>query len=486
MEAHIDEAGLVRGAVRGAVILLGRNLGVQVLAFGATVVLARLLSPSEFGAFAVASVIQQSGMVLVNFGLPAALIRRPGPPTRDELRAVSGFVLVAGTLVALTASLIAFALIPSLGESSEIAKLAAVACFSLPVLGVQIAPIVLLNRGLDFRGVAIIEVIDAVAFYGFAVIGAATGLGPYSLAGAAVLAALVGMVVATAMQPWDRGFTLRLSVLRPLAAFGMQVGAFQSATIARELGFVAMLAALGGQALAGFYGMSRRLFALPYAAMNALQRVGMTTLAQSPAGDSRSDRSAKAIAVGSLAIGLPMALIAGAAEPFTSLAFGDRWLPAAHLTALASPGVLLFACAGTVALSLELADGDARTPLLGIATQLAVLFALGVWLVPGEAAQGAGIALGVSFVVLTAFLLAGTRQLLEASFGPMLRGLLIAAVAALIGRQVVPGGDGAATAASLAATGAIWLGGALLICRTELRLLAALMRRHLRRGPALA
>ncbi len=119
--------------------------------------------------------------------------------------------------------------------------------------------------------------------------------------------------------------------------------------------------------MAGFYGMARRLFSLPFAAMAALQRVGMTALAQMPSEAERSRQTANGVAVGMLAVGLPMAMIAGAAEPLVSLAFGARWIPAAHMTVLASPGVLLFAGAGTLILSRRLADGDARTPLIGLA-----------------------------------------------------------------------------------------------------------------------
>jgi O-antigen/teichoic acid export membrane protein len=476
--SELGSVALVGGAVRGAVILMGRNLGVQVLALGATIVLARLLSPSEFGAFAVAAAIQQAGMVVVNFGLPAALIRREIPPSSAELQAASGFVLAIGAAATVAAIGLAFVVLPALGGSGEIAKLAALACLSLPILGVQIAPIVLLNRKLDFRRIAIIEVADAIAFYAFAIVAALAGLGTYSLAGAVVFSALVGMLIAFRVQPWDRGFRLDPGLIRTLASFGLQVGAFQSATIVRELGFVALLAALGGQALAGFYGMARRLFSLPFAAMTALQRVGLPALAQLPRGRTRARQTAKAVAVGSLAVGLPMALIAGAADPLVSVAFGPRWLPAADLTVLASAGVLLFASAGTMVVSLELAEGDARTPLASIGLQLLVLLGLSVALVPDHGASGAGIALGASFAVFTAAVIAGAPREARSAVAPVLRGVLVAGLAALAGRAVQPGSDGVAAVASMAATGATWLALAIVVCRSELRLLLSLIRRH--------
>jgi len=480
LSVDMAPAQLVGGAVRGAVILVGRNLGVQGLALLVTIPLARLLSPTQFGAFAVASAIQQVGIVIVNFGLPAALIRREVEPTVEELRAAAGLVLALGSAILLVACVVAFALLPALGQQLEVTKLAAVACASLPILGMQVAPVVRLNRELDFKGIAFIEVAEAIAFYATALVAAILGLGPYSLAGAVVVGAAVGMLTAFRISPWRGGFAIDLGPIRSLAAFGLQVGALQTATIVRELGLIALLAGIGGSAMAGFYGMARRLFSLPFAAMAALQRVGMTALAKLPRGPERTRQTANAVAVGMLAVGLPMALIAGAAEPMVSFAFGHRWLPAAHMAVIASAGVLLFAGAGTLVMSRRLADGDARSPLAGIVLQIAVLAALSAALVPDHGASGAGVAIGASFAVFTLALVATSAEDARAIAGPALRGLIVSALAALAGHLAQAGPDAVATAASLAVTAAVWLGLARLLSRRDLNLLTSLLRRYVR------
>jgi len=462
-------------------VLLGRNLGAQVLAVGATIVLARLLSPKDYGAFAVASVIQQSAIIVVNFGLPAALVRRPSAPSIEELQSVSGYVLAMGTAVAAAALAIAFVILPLLGASSEVADLAAIACLSLPILGVQTAPIVLLSRSLDFRRVVVIEISDAIAFYSFAVIAAVAGLGAFSLAGAVPVAAIVGMIMAFRVRPWERGFRIHREHIRRLAPFGMRVGVFQAAAITRELGFVALLAGLGGQALAGFYGMALRLFAPPYAAMAAIERVGLAAFTKVESGANRARQAARAAGVAMLAVGLPMALVAGAADPLVSLLFGSRWLPAADIAVVASAGVLLFSGAGTVLVSHAFSEGDARSPLIGILSQIVVLLGLALILVPGDPQIGTGVALGAGFAAFALVIWLRAPREARSSGAAIIGGLLVAAGAAACGHAAAAtvGTGAVAVGVSVAVTATVWAVLAVLLARPSLKLLISLIRRHL-------
>ncbi len=291
-------------------------------------------------------------------------------------------------------------------------------------------------------------------------------------------------MIAYRISPRREGFSLDPRPMRRLAAFGLQIGALQTATIVRELGLIGLLAAIGGPALAGFYGMARRLFSLPFAAMAALQRVGMTALARLPEGGERTRQTANAVAVGMLAVGLPMALIAGAAEPLVAFAFGSRWLPAAHMTAIASPGVLLFAGAGTLVMSRRLADGEARLPLLGMALQIGVLIGMCAALVPDHGADAAGLAIGVSFAVFTLTVILPRPDEARAMATPILRALLLSTAAALAGRMAQSGPDAVAAALALLTTAAAWLALAFFVSRTELRLLVSLLLRYLRPAAA--
>lgn len=475
-----DEA--LRGsAVRGTALLVARSLALQGLAFGATLILARLLTPAEYGAFAVAVIVQQAGRGLVEVGLPAGLIQQREPPPPAQQHAVTGFTVALASVVSATAAIVAWVALPALGIESEVAELTAITCLSLPLLSLQVIPSVLLERDLRFGRILAIEASGAVAFYSFALAMAAAGHGAFSLAGAVPVSALVALAVATAVRPWDRGISLDLSPIRHLASFGGQTGAAYLTGILRDLGLVGILAAIGGQALAGFYDMARRLLGLPTAIMYALLRVAFPTLSRTPEAE-RAGLAARGAGVATLAAGLPLALVAGA-DGLVEFLFGDRWAPAAEIVAVAAAGMLLYISVGTMLNRLLLAGGDARSPLVAELAHAAVTVVAALVIAPQHGPLAAGLAIGVGYAVNAAVLARFASGVARACAGPVLRGIAIAAVAAVAGHlagEAVE--DQLRLVTSLLAIAAIWSVGAVLIARDQALELSALIRRHIFSG----
>ncbi len=92
-------------AVTGAAIDLLRGFGVRFIALIGTLVLARLLTPYDFGSVAIGTIFVTIGQFLADGGIGVGLIRRVDPPTRADLRALLGFQL--GFSTALTVVVIA-------------------------------------------------------------------------------------------------------------------------------------------------------------------------------------------------------------------------------------------------------------------------------------------------------------------------------------------------------------------------------------------
>src|SRR2546421_2736296 len=79
----------VRGrATSGAALLGARGLLVMLVGIVANLVLARLLTPRDFGLVTIGTVLLTLGGYLAEGGLGAALIQRSEPPRRRELEAV--------------------------------------------------------------------------------------------------------------------------------------------------------------------------------------------------------------------------------------------------------------------------------------------------------------------------------------------------------------------------------------------------------------
>src|SRR4051812_10815835 len=100
-------------------MLLARSVGFQLITAFATIALARILSPADYGAFAIALAVQLLGKAAVEIGLPLALIRRDEPPSLEEQRAVTGFMLATGVGLAALVGLLALVVLPLAGVESD-------------------------------------------------------------------------------------------------------------------------------------------------------------------------------------------------------------------------------------------------------------------------------------------------------------------------------------------------------------------------------
>ena len=93
-----DVLGLPRSEVRrrslaGVFYLTASSFANLLIGFFASLVLARMLTPSDFGVVAIGSTATLIGGALADGGLGAGMIRRPEPPTRSELRTLNGIQL---------------------------------------------------------------------------------------------------------------------------------------------------------------------------------------------------------------------------------------------------------------------------------------------------------------------------------------------------------------------------------------------------------
>jgi PST family polysaccharide transporter len=471
-------------AARGVGILVGRTISLQLLTAGATIVLARLLSPADYGLFAIASAVQGLAQSLTGIGLTAALIRQLHDPTPAQQVAARSFLLLTGASFSLFALLLGFALLPALGAASEAAKVTAIASLAVPIHALRAVPMTLLERHLSFGRVAIVETGETLAFNAFALIAAIGGLGAYSLAGAIPAAGLVGAIAAMRVQGSARGFHLRFAELRSLAGFGTRVSVFSVLALGREFGFVTLVTALGGTALAGFYAMGIRLFSFPIALASAVQRVTFPALSRTP--EERGPRAARGAVLAAMLAGLPLAIVAGSSHALVASLLGERWLPTVDIVLIAAAGMLLVASAIPAMISLAFADGRPNVAIAAILGSAIVMGLVAMLAIEPLDSAGVGLALLASTLTSTAVLAARTEPPLRAALAPIARGIGLGVLAAAAG-YLLPIGDGwGDLVARAAAVALVWLGLQAALARDELIAAVSLARAVLatRRGGA--
>ena len=220
-------ASLSRGELRAATLAGIRwttlaRLVAEVVAFGASVVLARVIPPAEFGRAAIALVAPAVAGVVMSQGIGAALVQMRSAQ-RSDLQTATLLALASG--VAFAALAVAFCellIAPVLGDRIATLTELASAAFLLSAFGA--VPQAVLRRRLNFQRLATIQVSSLL-------VGTATSVALAAAAGidgeALVVGVLVSAAVASALSlasvgpeapRLDRGSARRIS------AFGVQSG----------------------------------------------------------------------------------------------------------------------------------------------------------------------------------------------------------------------------------------------------------------------
>ena len=161
----------------------------QLMSVGSAVVLARLISPSEFGRLAVAIVVSEFSLMTANETIGTPLVQRPDI-TREHLEGGTMLGIMIGITMALvTLFLLPFVTTPLFGEpTTDLFRLFAP---QFAVTGLMIVPQARLQRDLSFRRIGLSEATGVVMSSVVSVALAIAGLG----AAAYVLGMLTGVII---------------------------------------------------------------------------------------------------------------------------------------------------------------------------------------------------------------------------------------------------------------------------------------------------
>ncbi|MGY1606523.1 MULTISPECIES: lipopolysaccharide biosynthesis protein [unclassified Geodermatophilus] len=326
--------GLGRVAARGAGVTLAGQGARILLQFASVVVLARLLSPHDYGLMAVGLVVVGMGEVVRDLGLSTAAIRAPEltPRQRDGLFWVNaGAGLVLAAVVTAGAGVVA-----DVFSQAELLPVTQALALTFVLNGLAAQYRAGLTRDLRFGAVAGADLLAQLAALAVAVVAAAAGAGYWALVAQQLTVGTVALVAVVALARWVPGRPRRGSGLRPFLRFG---GGLTGTHIAYYLGNNLDTMALGlwsGPAALGIYSRGFQLLMTPLAQL----RTPATTVAVPVLSRLQADpvRFGEYLRRGQLALGIPivtaLALVAGAAVPIVDIVLGARWHPVAPVLAL--------------------------------------------------------------------------------------------------------------------------------------------------------
>jgi O-antigen/teichoic acid export membrane protein len=322
--ATVADSALSSGMRWSGISMIGREVARSVF----TILLARMIGPDNFGIAAQAMVYVGIVGLLLDQGFSSALIQRKEIDPRMPGVTVSVNLAIGAALTALTIAIAP--LWASFMRTPPLAEVLVALSASLLVRAATVTPRAMLIREMEFRKIAVADVVGAMAG---GILGVSTAVAGGAYWAVVVQIVSTDVVLLGVLLVFGAGWrpNLHFSQLREIAGYSWR--AFASmiliTSVSRNIDNLLIGRFQGPQALA-FYGMAYRLLLLPVQLADttvgtvlfpAFSRLAHDTKAAA----SEMARATRALAVLSLPI---MALLAAAAPQLESVIFGSQWQPA--------------------------------------------------------------------------------------------------------------------------------------------------------------
>ena len=289
------------------------------------IALARLLSPTSFGLVGMVWVIASFAQVLLDFGFGAALVQRQDA-SRDDVSTVFWFNLAMGcalgSLLAACAPLIA-----GFFDQPALVGITMVLATNFPLLGFGMVPRTLLQKSLQFRQLAMVELVAATG-------SGAVALG-LALQGGDTWALVAWLLVRSALTTagtwwvgrWRPSWRFSLASLRRLGPFAASVVASEALGYAAQNADKLIVGRFLGAAALGLHEQATRLVLIPVAGISLMvARVLFPSLALIQQDPKRMGALFLQMCRLALFLAAPVMIgLASISRPFVEVVYGDAW-----------------------------------------------------------------------------------------------------------------------------------------------------------------
>jgi O-antigen/teichoic acid export membrane protein len=419
---------VARGGLATAVGTWSRFL----IQFAGTVLIARLLGPTEYGAAVVIAVFGAAALLLRDSGFTQAVIQR-----RDLTPAIASALHVVTACTGVVLAIVLGASGTLLARAFADPRYVPFAwCLSLLFIASALSaiPSALLARNLEFRSLVTVEVVSTVCGVGVGVGAALMGWGAAALVLQVTCQGIVQCIGAWVVSPWLPRQRARLSELGPWLRHAGHVTLVQLLTyVAANAPSVIASTAFGPRA-AGLYNQAYQLLVVPLQQVNGpLQRIAVPSLARVVGDDDRFRRYFTAIVtLVTLTLWPAFACLAVLAPGIVQALFGPAWAESASIfSVLVISGVCQ--ALGYVNTWMFLATGQVRRQTTwALVTRPIVFLAILVGLPWGVLGMAWSASICSALLVVPGFLVArkGTGLSVRDLLAPLALPLVVTAVVA--------------------------------------------------------
>jgi len=364
-------------AVRGGLVTIAGQFVIKVIQLGSTAVLARLLTPQDYGLFAMIMVVTGFMWIFQDLGLSMATIHRERI-THEQINALFWINLGLSLFVMIIVIALAPVLMWFYGEP-ELLWLVVALSVGFVFSGLAMQLMALLKRQMRFGTLAGLN-ITALGLSVAAGIGTAwMGAGVWALVYMELTKGLFIMLIVWVLCPWRPSLPIRFQGVGSMLAFGGNLTGFNVVNyFARGLDKV-LIGRYWGPGQLGLYSRAYQLMMLPIIQVSApMATVAIPTLSRLQSDPERFRRYyLKAISFIAFITMPGVIFMVVMSEEIIRLVLGEQWIGASRIFAVLGISALIqpiYNTQGWLHVSIGRTDRAFRWGLVGSAAIIASFF----------------------------------------------------------------------------------------------------------------
>ena len=322
-----DTSELDRSLARGIAWTAGVRWIAQILSWSSTLIVARLLSPDDYGLVGMASVFLGLVQMVTDFGLGSAVITLND--ITDEQRSQLNTCAVLFGFAAFGITALLAPAIAHFFATPQLTTVVIVLAAGFILAGFRTVPDAMLQKRLQFRTLALIEGSQTIVMAGVLISAAALGFGYWTLIMGNLLGALFTTTFAMALQPQSLVRPNPRSVSKALT-FGGNILISQLSWYVYSNADFAVVGRMIGQRALGYYSMAWSLASMPTGKVSAvILRVSSAYFAAVQDNRDALKRYLLRLTEGVALVTFPLcASLAVLGHDIVLVVLGEKWLPA--------------------------------------------------------------------------------------------------------------------------------------------------------------
>lgn len=288
-------------------------------------ILARLVSPTEYGLMAMATVVTNFALLLRDLGTSAAIIHKHEIED-DTICTVFWINISMGCIVGVLLML-STPYFSRIFNSSELSTILWILALSFPIASLSSVHQALLERKSAFRVLARIEIVSAICGLLVAIIAAWLGAGVYSLVGQTLVTIILSSSQLWIASDWIPRFYANKSELKYLADFSGNLTLFNVINYFSRNADGIIIGHYFSAAILGAYSLAYRIMLFPIMSLSGVASRALYPVISRQQSDLLAMKKLylRVIAIISFIVAPLMAGLVILREPFIHIVFGEKW-----------------------------------------------------------------------------------------------------------------------------------------------------------------